>query len=64
MNSLENGIDPVCDNTDDGHLVFAPRETLTDEEKEIADFHFERCEACQLDMDVDYFLSRIFQQND
>ena len=64
MGSQDNGVDPVCNNADDGPLVFAPRQTLTDEEQERADLHFDRCLACQIDLDVEYFLTRVFHEND
>lgn len=49
----------VCTNTDDGQLAFAPRWSLTEEEKERADLHIGSCLACQIDMDYDYFFSRL-----
>lgn len=53
----------ICVNMDDGRLVFESRETLTEEERERADFHVGYCPACQTDVDVEYFLNHVFQKN-
>lgn len=52
----------VCLDMDDGRLVFEPRETLSEIERERADLHIGSCPACQLDMDCDYLISQ-FEDN-
>ena len=47
---------------DDGRLVFEPRETLSEIERERADLHIGSCPTCQLDMDCDYLISQ-FEDN-
>ena len=53
----------VCSNMEDGRLVFEPRETLTEDEKEKADFHVGCCLACQADMDFDHLMNRMGENN-
>ena len=48
---------------EDGRLVFEPRETLTEDEKEKADFHVGCCPACQADMEFDYLVNRMDENN-
>ena len=52
---------PVCSNPDDGQLVFAPRSSLNEEEKERADLHIGSCFACQTDMDFDHLFNRLLE---
>ncbi len=52
---------PICMNMDEGQLVFAPRYSLTEEEKERSDLHIGSCLACQNDMDFDQFFSRLLE---
>ena len=56
-------LEVTCINTDDGRLVFDPRETLTEAEKERADLHLGYCPACQFDMDFDFLMNRIVENN-
>ncbi len=54
-----NNSEAVCINSDDGCLVFEPRDGLTDTERERANLHLGDCPACQLDLDCDYFMGSI-----
>lgn len=60
MNDFDDDL-LVCTNMDDGQLVFAPRWSLTDEERERADLHIGGCYACQADMDYDQLFSRLLE---
>ena len=48
---------------DDGQLVFEPREKLTEDERERADLHLGYCSACQFDMDFDFLMNRMGENN-
>jgi len=48
----------VCVSMDDGSLVFEARESLTEDEKERADFHIGTCLACQRDMETEFLFDR------
>lgn len=61
MNALNDYEPPACTNPEDCELVFAPRLSLTEEERERADLHLGSCFACQTDMDFDYFFSRLLE---
>lgn len=52
-----------CINMDDGKLVFEPRDTLTEDEKELADLHLGCCLACQIDMEFDHLMNRMDENN-
>jgi hypothetical protein len=51
----------ACIDMEDGRLVFEPREALT--EKERADLNVGRCPACQDDIEFDYLMNRIVENN-
>ena len=53
----------ACIDMEDGRLVFEPRGTLTEDEKERADLHVGRCPACQDDMEFDYLMNRMGENN-
>lgn len=53
----------TCVNMDDGRLVFEPRGTLTNEELERADLHVGYCPSCQADMDFDFLMNRLGENN-
>lgn len=61
---VENDVEMMCEDFDEGYLVFAPPETLTDEQRERADLHLSRCLACQIDVDVEYLYNRVFSENE
>lgn len=48
-----------CIDMEDGRLVFEPRDTLTEDEKERADLHIGTCLACRLDMEFDFLIRRV-----
>lgn len=50
--------EPICENQNDGRLVFEPRDELTESERERADLHLGNCSACEFDMDIEYLLRR------
>ena len=61
---MRNDVDEFsCVNMDDGRLVFEPRETLTEDEREKADLHMGSCPACQADMDFDYLMNKMGENN-
>ena len=61
---MEDDFDEVvCVNTDDGRLVFESRETLTEDERERADLHFGCCPACQTDLDFDFLMNQLGENN-
>ena len=49
----------VCVNSDDGQLVFEPRNTLSESERERADLHFGSCPACQDNMEFEHLMNRM-----
>ncbi len=53
----------ACVNMDDGRLIFEPREILTEDELERADLHLGYCPACQADLDFDYLMNRMGENN-
>lgn len=53
----------VCVNMDDGRLVFESRETLTEDELERADIHLGYCPACQIDLDFDFLMHQLGENN-
>ncbi len=53
----------ACVSMDDGRLVFEQRETLTEDERERADLHLGYCPACQSDMDFDFLMNRLGENN-
>ena len=56
----DNDLEVTCIDMEDGRLVFEPRETLTEAEKEKADLHIGCCPACQIEFDIDYFMGSSF----
>lgn len=48
-----------CINPDDAQLTLEPRETLTDEEKELADIHLTSCLSCQMDFEFDRLIDQM-----
>ena len=56
-------LEVACINMDDGRLVFEPREKLTEDERERADLHLGCCPACQFDMDFDFLMNRMGENN-
>jgi hypothetical protein len=59
----DDDFEVTCIDMDDGRLVFAPRETLTEVEKERADLHLGCCPACQIDLDFEYFYEPRFAKS-
>lgn len=59
----EDLVEFVCSNMEDGRLVFEPRGTLTEDEKERADLHVGCCPACKADMESDLLLDRMDEEN-
>jgi len=52
-----------CINLDDGQLVFEQRDTLTEDEKELADIHVGCCLSCRMDMEFDRLMNRMEKEN-
>ncbi len=59
----DDDFEVTCIDMDDGRLVFALRETLTEVEKERADLHLGYCPACQVDLDFDFLMKRLGENN-
>jgi len=52
-----------CINMDDGQLVFEQRDSLTEDEKELADIHVSCCLACRMDMEFDRLMNQMDKEN-
>lgn len=59
FSDVDNYSEFECINLEDGQLVFELRETLTEDEKELADLHFGCCLACRMDMEFSNLLNQI-----
>jgi hypothetical protein len=57
--SLDDYAWEECVDMEVGRLVFEPRESLSETERERADLHVGCCLSCQLDMYHDYLMDRI-----
>lgn len=53
----------ICINMNGGRLGFESRETLNEDERERADFHFGYCPACQVDLDFDFLMNWLGENN-
>lgn len=52
-----------CINMDDGQLVFEQRDTLTEDEKELADIHISCCLSCRMEMEFEQLMHQMDKEN-
>ena len=59
---VDNYSEFECIKTDGGQHVLEPRDTLTEDEKELGDLHLGCCPACRIDMEF-YHLIECMDEN-